>query len=337
MRGPMHLTDRNPVVTPVELMLDLVPPPHFTNVRFSTYVPDPAQPSQARAVQELRKFSLGIGAIKAHQKHRGRKYLRKPKLAPAGVYLDGGFGVGKSHLLAALCQTAAGRCSFGTFSEYTNILGALGHNATLAALANNSLVCIDEFELDYSPDTRAVGSLMFELAARGIKLAATSAALPESLGVRPNTAAEFKGALSGVGKQFEIIRIKGGDFLRRDPLAVPEARSNYQVAEAATQITASLDSFDKLIRHLSTIHPSRYAALLNGLRTVCVLDVRQLTDEADALRFVVFVDRLYDRNLAFVASGVPFDRVFSDEMLMGDRRKKYLRAVARLNSLATSS
>ncbi|MEI8082865.1 MAG: AFG1/ZapE family ATPase, partial [Actinomycetes bacterium] len=65
--------------------------------------------------------------------------------------------------------------------------------------------------------------------------------------------------------------------------------------------------------------------------------VRQLEDEDEALRFVVFVDRLYDRNLAFVASGLRFDRVFSSQMLAGPRRDRYLRAVARLNSLAVSS
>jgi cell division protein ZapE len=59
-------------------------------------------------------------------------------------------------------------------------------------------------------------------------------------------------------------------------------------------------------------------------------DVRQITDQSEALRFVAFIDRVYDAQLPIRATGLPLDRVFSDEMLAGGYRKKYLRAVSRL-------
>ena len=62
--------------------------------------------------------------------------------------------------------------------------------------------------------------------------------------------------------------------------------------------------------------------------------VRTVTDQAQALRLVVLVDRLYDRDVPVIASGVPLDRLFSEEMLRGGYRKKYFRAVSRLVALA---
>jgi Predicted ATPase len=60
------------------------------------------------------------------------------------VYLDGGFGVGKTHLLAALWFAAPGPKAYGTFVEYTNLVGAMGFAATVEALSTRRLVCIDE-------------------------------------------------------------------------------------------------------------------------------------------------------------------------------------------------
>lgn len=38
-----------------------------------------------------------------------------------------------------------------------------------------------------------------------------------------------------------------------------------------------------------------------------------------------------------LASGLPFDRLFSEEMLNGGYRKKYFRAISRLTALARES
>ncbi len=88
------------------------------------------------------------------------------------------------------------------------------------------------------------------------------------------------------------------------------------------------------MRHLATIHPSRYGALVAGVGLLGLTGVRTITDQAQALRLVVLVDRLYDRDVPVVASGVPLDRIFADDMLRGGYRKKYFRAVSRLVSLA---
>jgi cell division protein ZapE len=58
--------------------------------------------------------------------------------------------------------------------------------------------------------------------------------------------------------------------------------------------------------------------------------VHPLPGQAEALRFVAFVDRLYDAQVRIVATGTPLDQVFGDDMLAGGYRKKYLRAISRL-------
>ena len=97
---------------------------------------------------------------------------------------------------------------------------------------------------------------------------------------------------------------------------------------------ASLDDFDPLLAHLSSLHPSRYGALVDDVTLVGLVGVRPVADQAAALRLVVLADRLYDRDIPVLTSGVPLDALFPDELLAGGYRKKYLRAVSRLTALA---
>ena len=70
--------------------------------------------------------------------------------------------------------------------------------------------------------------------------------------------------------------------------------------------------------------------MIDGLSVVGLRDVAQLTDQSAALRFVAFIDRVYDAELPIRATGLSLDLVFPDEMLAGGYRKKYLRAISRL-------
>ncbi len=62
--------------------------------------------------------------------------------------------------------------------------------------------------------------------------------------------------------------------------------------------------------------------------------MRDQLDDRISLRLVVLADRLYDREIPVLASGLPFDRLFGEEMLRGGYRKKYFRAISRLTALA---
>jgi cell division protein ZapE len=313
------------------MLEDFVPPPHFAAVSFDSYVPDAAQPTQAAAVAALRAFADRIGAPPAR---RGILRRAAPPEGRAGVYLDGGFGVGKTHLLAALWSVAPGPKRYGTFVEYTNLVGALGFRSAVSALSDCRLVCIDEFELDDPGDTVLMSTLLGELVSAGVLLAATSNTLPESLGEGRFAAEDFLREIQGLSAHFDVLRIEGEDYRHRGLPAAPPPLTDEQVVAATARPGAVLDAFADLQRHLATVHPSRYGALVDGIQLLGISGVRTVTDQAAALRLVVLVDRLYDRDVPVVASGIPLDRLFSEELLRGGYRKKYFRCVSRLVSLA---
>ena len=328
---PGRLVDRDPQVSPERLLTDLVPPPHFTGVRFATYAPDPAQPSQAAAVAALEAFASRLGQRPA------RRWLKRaaPPEERAGVYLDGGFGVGKTHLLASLWHVAPEPKAYGTFVEYTNLVGALGFAEAVSRLSTYRLICIDEFELDDPGDTVLMSTLLGNLVDAGVRLAATSNTLPERLGEERFAAEDFLREIQGLSAHFDVVRIDGDDYRHRGAPIAPAPLDDDAVRAAAAEAAgATLDDWRDLQRHLARVHPSRYSALLDGVTSVHLSGVRTLTDQVEALRTVVLVDRLYDRDIPVRTSGVSLDRLFSDEMLQGGYRKKYRRALSRIIALA---
>ena len=193
-----QLAARTPAVSVDELLNGFYPSPRFGEVSFSSYRPDPAQPSQAHAVHALQHFAAGVGARDGDGLFK--RLFGKKDTSRAGIYLDGGFGVGKTHLLASLWHAAPGPKAFGTFVEYTNLVGALSFRKTVEALSHYKLVCIDEFELDDPGDTVLMSRLMRELADAGVKLAATSNTLPGSLGDGRFAAVDFAARNPGAGR-----------------------------------------------------------------------------------------------------------------------------------------
>ncbi|MEV6753321.1 cell division protein ZapE [Streptomyces sp. NPDC051214] len=339
--APLSLCAREPHVPADRLVAEMVPPPRFDSVRFDTYIPDPNQPSQTEAVRVLSGFAAGLGGAHASGAGKKRWFGRAKPAAPTGprgVYLDGGYGVGKTHLLASLWHAtpaAPEQKAFGTFVELTNLVGALGFQQTVRTLSGHRLLCIDEFELDDPGDTVLVSSLLARLVDEGVALAATSNTLPGKLGEGRFASADFLREIQGLATHFKSLRIDGEDYRHRGLPEAPAPYSEAQVTQAAYATEgASLDDFPQLLDHLARVHPSRYGALTDDLRAVCLTDVTPVPDQSTALRLVVLADRLYDREVPVLASGVPFDQLFSEEMLNGGYRKKYFRAISRLTALA---
>ncbi|MDX3732451.1 cell division protein ZapE [Streptomyces caniscabiei] len=342
--APASLCTREPHVPADRLVAEMVPPPRFDSVRFDTYIPDPNQPSQTEAVRVLSGFAAGLGGAHATGAGRrgflgfGRAKAPKVPAGPRGVYLDGGYGVGKTHLLASLWHATPADPSlkaFGTFVELTNLVGALGFQKTVQTLSGHRLLCIDEFELDDPGDTVLVSTLLGKLVDAGVALAATSNTLPGKLGEGRFASVDFLREIQGLSAHFRSLRIDGEDYRHRGLPEAPAPYSDEEVTKAAYATEgASLDDFPHLLGHLARVHPSRYGALTDDLKAVCLTDVKPVPDQSTALRLVVLADRLYDREVPVLASGLPFDRLFSEEMLNGGYRKKYFRAISRLTALA---
>ncbi len=316
----------------------LIPPPQFDGATFETYRADARFPLQQEAKDLLIAFSGG-GAPAA----RGglfRRAKKSPEVKP-GVYLDGGFGVGKTHLLAAIYHAVpARRKYFGSFIEYTALVGALGYQKTVELFRGADLLCIDEFELDDPGDTMVMTRLLGELVPTGTRLAATSNTPPNALGEGRFAAQDFLREIHAMAASFQTIRIDGTDYRQRavDGHAVVVTAGEYErdLADAAASGLVSDDAFDTLIRHLATVHPSRYIRLIEDIAVIGIRDVAPLDDQSAALRFVAFIDRAYDAQIPVRATGTSLDQVFTDDMLAGGYRKKYLRAISRLVALTHS-
>ena len=328
------LTSRTPSVSTTELLQELVPPREFLNATFKNYIPHAEYESQAAAHEAAKAFATGKSASKG--------LFSKKETVPAGVYLDGGFGVGKTHLLAAIWHEFKGKKVFGSFIAYTGLIGALTFAEAVKALAKYDLVCIDEFELDDPGDTMMMSRLLNELEKHGVRFAATSNTPPNALGEGRFAATDFAREIHGIADRFKIMRIDGEDHRHR-PVSIQgrlDTRQDVEqwlVAGAAENQTVLVDDFDSLLKHLSKIHPSRYGRLVRGVDRLALSGVHMLTDQVEALRFVAFIDRAYEAQLKLRAENFALTEIFSPEYLSGGYRKKYLRAVSRIGALTDAS
>ena len=331
-----RLVDVTPVVPADQLIAQMVPPSMFDEVSFDSYIPSPDEPSQAQAVRTCRAFAEQVVTDRAPRRKAMFSFGRKKDAVQGrGIYLDGGFGVGKTHLLASIYHACPEPKAFGTFVELTHVVGALGFNRAVEQLSGHSVLCIDEFELDDPGDTMLVSRLLAELTAAGVNVAATSNTLPGQLGEGRFAASDFLREIRRISGVFETIRVDGPDYRHRDLPPAPDPMSDDDL-EAAARATpgSTLDDFDALCTHLATLHPSRYNRLVDGISQVCLRGVHAVPDQAIALRVVVFADRLYDAGIPVKNSGEPLDHIFTEEMVNGGYRKKYLRATSRLLALS---
>ena len=333
---PAHLVDRHPTASPERLIAQLVPPPTFTGVSFDSYRPDPAEPTQAAAVSACREF-----CDEAVRRRGGKKKMfgRRESLPGVGIYLDGGFGVGKTHLLASAYHRTPDSDehpkAFAAFGELTQLAGVFGFTECVDLLGQYTVVCIDEFELDDPGNTTLISRLLSQLVERGVSIAATSNTLPEQLGEGRFAAQDFLREINTLASIFTTVRIEGPDYRHRGLPEAPVPLSDEDVIARADRTPgATLDEFDALCAHLATMHPSRYLTLIEGVSAVHITGVHALDDQAVALRLVSLTDRLYDAGIPVVASGAKLNTIFSEEMLAGGYRKKYLRATSRLLALS---
>jgi cell division protein ZapE len=250
-----------------------------------------------------------------------------------GVYLDGGFGVGKTHLLAALWHARAGPKYFGTFIEYTALVGALGYARGRAAPrrrpALHRRVRARRPGRHHGDDPAARRARR-----RRHALAATSNTPPNALGEGRFARQDFLREIHALSASFQTLRIDGVDYRHRalegHAEVLEPARYERVIAEAATTGLVSDDSFEALVSHLARVHPS--AVHPDDRRPLRRRTARRRPADRPVRRasFVAFIDRVYDAELPVRATGLSLDLVFADEMLAGGYRKKYLRAISRL-------
>ncbi len=323
--GPMRLVDRHPEVDLEKLLAHFVPPPRFRGATFAAYRPDPRYPSQALAKERLRRW--------VNDRPRGLFRRRLP--GPQGIYLDGGFGVGKTHLLVAAYLEAPAPKAFLTFEELTYALGLMGLREGARRFAALRYLFLDEFELDDPGNAQMITHFLALTMERGLRVATTSNTPPGALGEGRFNAEQFRHQIQSLARRFAVERIDGEDFRHRDPGRYPEPLSEEALLALYREDPRpkSLDTFPELLAHLRTLHPIRYRYLLEGVEVVYLLGLEPIPDQNDALRFVHFVDQVYNLGVDLRASGAPLKEIFPESYRHGAFAKKYGRALSRLAEL----
>lgn len=328
----LRLTDRRPSLTAQELVEHLVPPRRFADVRFDTYIPNPEHPSQQTALDEMRSFA---GSFTAPRPSR-RSFFRKaesPPPGPAGRYLDGGFGVGKTHLLASLWHAAPSPKAYLTFEELTAIIGFLGMEEAVRTFSGFRVICIDEFELDDVANTLMVVSFLRGVLPSGARIAATSNAIPDRLGEGRFNADDFTREIAAIASAFEVFRIDGPDYRAKSRVTAETLSADEVSAVRSANASVAVDDFASLLAHLRHVHPVQFRALIADLDAVVVRDLAPIANQGAALLFVQLIDEIYDAEVTFAATGCGVHELFPETYRHGGFRKKYGRCESRLAAM----
>lgn len=322
----MPLTRLAAAITAPPAGSELVPPPRFAAKRFDTFQLDPALAGQREAVLAVRRFAAHRPGLLGRLLARGRP----------GLYLDGGFGAGKTHLLAACFHAAHGSrrsCRYLSFSEAMSLMTVLGA-AKAVELVRADLVCIDEFELDDPANTRLADLLVRSLVERRCRIVTTSNTVPGELGAGRMAVDLFRNELARIEASFADVHLPGADHRRRglaggDPPGWGGAVAPLAAADGVHCVDAQ--ALDRALAAIPVASLRRLAALLDGLT---ITGVRPFADQLAALRFVHLVDRLYDWQVPLrVQALCAIADLFPPEHCQGAFAKKYRRCQSRLAEL----
>lgn len=323
---------------PQELLAGFVPPRRFASKSFANY--DPRHPTQARAAERLEKLSAELGSS---QNRHGlfSRLVAKKRSRGKGVYLDGGFGVGKTHLLAALWNAAPGPKSYLSFDELMYFVGMFSGRAS-SFFAGQTLIAIDEWELDDPGNLKMALAFLRRVLNEGAFVAVTSNTLPLELGAGRFSQKDFLAEVEEIAGSFDVIRVEGEDYRHRQYIAVPGQELFWSPAEIEARGPKGLRvltiGFAPLLEALGEVHPIRYREIADVVGGLVVEDIVPVQSLATSLRWVHFVDSVYDAGLPFAATGtMPLNGLFPQDELSGPFGKKLSRCLSRMEELLTEN
>jgi cell division protein ZapE len=318
-------------------MGEFVPPARFADKRFDNY--RPGEPSQHLARDRLAALAAEMRS-RAHAGPIARLRARwSAGRAGGGVYLDGGFGVGKTHLLAAFWHAAPFPKAYLSFDELVYFIGLVGVEQARAAFAGQRLAAVDEWELDDPGNLKLALAFLRGALADGLRVVVTSNTLPLELGSGRFNQKDFRAEIEELAGAFEIVTIDGTDYRHRRFEADPgkEYFTDSEILRRhafAAGERALLVSFPALLAGLAELHPIRYAGLVDRIGTLFVEDVDTIPNLVDAIRWVHFVDTLYDSAVPFRASGdISLNTLFPAAFIAGPYAKKLSRCLSRMEEM----
>ena len=339
------------------LLVGFVPTPRFAAVSFASYRPNPDYPSQGQALDYLEHFSARLNTSQPTRLPWLPDWLGHARPSgPRGVYLDGGFGVGKTHLLAATYHAAQVPKLYLSFSELAYTMVQLGLPACIDQFRRYRLISLDELELDDIANTRMAAAFLrgVTAGASGSRIVTTSNTQPSDLGQGRFAAGQFAREIGEIAATFVVLAVDGDDYRHRpwtspertaDPDASCQAglisSADLRAAFAAARDSSGASVFvshSELLALLARLYPIRYTRLLDSIGALFIDDLAPMPDQDQALRFVHFIDKAYDLQVPVAASAsVPLVEIFAPEYRDRGYAKKYQRCLSRLGELFAES
>ncbi len=312
------------------------PPPRFATTSFESYRPQ--HPSQEEALERVQAFSASSSVSTGASAGTRFRWPWQPRVALGGrgLYLDGGFGVGKTHLLAAAYHASTvSEKAYLSFQELVYAVGVKGMAQAKAELGSIQLFCIDEFELDDPGNTLIIKTFLAHVFGQGGFVLTTSNTPPAAQGQGRFNAGDFKREIQSVAERFAVASLDGPDYRKRTrTVTLPsddELRHRY-LHEDAPEPKLAL-GWVELLELLGRYHPIRYYELLGRFGTLYLRGAETLASQNDALRFVHFIDKAYDYGKSLRLSGVPLETLFDPSYRDGAYAKKHYRCLSRLSEM----
>jgi cell division protein ZapE len=326
-------------IRPEDVLRGFVPTRRFERVSFDSYVPDPRFPSQSAALHRMRSFVSSVAPRK-----RAWQPFARPKHGRRAIYLDGGYGVGKTHLLAATYHALPNHTRFYlTFADLAYTSTRLGMQPTLLAFSTADLVCIDEFELDDVAQTRMASMFLRQLLGhQQVHVVTTSNTLPFELGQGRFAADAFQREIGDIAAAFDVISIDGEDYRHRHwgDLVHPRllTRADLRARFHVHRPVAVLLTWPELANELERVHPVHYGQIAAQLDALYIDGLSTIDVQAVALRLVHFVDKLYEEEVRLsLSAAVPLPDIFDPSYRHGGYEKKYRRCLSRIHELVAET
>ena len=147
----------------------------------------------------------------------------------------------------------------------------------------------------------------------------------------------FANEIEELSSAFEVVRIEGPDYRQRRFRSEPgQAYFTSRESLMASPISPGgvRVHFRSLLAALRELHPIRYAGLVESCQEVQAFDVQPIVELPDALRWVHFIDKLYDATVPFrAAAEIELGTLFPVEFLTGPYGKKMGRCLSRMEEM----
>jgi len=326
---------------------NLRPHPKFSCCTFENYIPDENYPTQS-LIKNLLCSTLDQMKIYTPVKQpQGRSlfgFLKGKKTSngaqkPNNIYIDGSYGIGKTHLLSScynICER--GTKAFMSFGEMNYYFHYLGVEKCIEHFSGLTLLLIDEFELDDPAMTHIMAKFFREINENTL-IITTSNTLPNELGKLRFQTDNFTKQLGEIAGSFETIIVEGEDYRKRNKIWMKNV-SEDSFLDAFAMYTAenkakSKISFDNLIKLLESVHPFRYFVIPEAVEAIFIDGLTPFPNLNNALRFNQLIDNCYYYNTKlFIRSQHQLSEIFPPELIESSFQKKLLRCLSRLDELA---